>query len=88
VVTNLVAAGLDASTSLNSLIDSPGSDPAVQAMLRDALSTGIRGVFIVGFIASVLGLLVTLLAPRGQIAQMSAERRRDEGVTQPAVEQR
>ncbi len=88
VVTNLVAAGLDASTSLNSLIDSPGSDPAVQAMLRDALSAGIRGVFIVGFIASALGLLVTLLAPRGQIAQMSAERRRDEGVTQPAVEQR
>jgi EmrB/QacA subfamily drug resistance transporter len=88
VVTNLVAAGLDASTSLNSLIDSPGSDPAVQAMLRDALSAGIRGVFIVGFIASALGLLVTLLAPRGRIAQMSAERRRDEGVTQPAVEQR
>ena len=86
VVTNLVAAGLDASTSLNSLIDSPGSDPAVQAMLRDALSTGIRGVFIVGFIASVLGLLVTLLAPRGQIAQMSAERERREGVVHPATE--
>jgi len=86
VVTNLVAAGLDASTSLNSLIDSPGSDPAVQAMLRDALSTGIRGVFIVGFIASVLGLLVTLLAPRGQIAQMSAERERREGVVHPAAE--
>jgi len=86
VVTNLVAAGLDASTSLNSLIDSPGSDPAVQAMLRDALSAGIRGVFIVGFIASVLGLLVTLLAPRGQIAQMSAERERREGVVHPAAE--
>ena len=88
VVTNLVAAGPDASTSLNNLIDSPGSAPVVQATLRDALSAGIRGVFVVGFIASVLGLLVTLLAPRGQIAQMSAERRRDEGVTQPAVEQR
>jgi EmrB/QacA subfamily drug resistance transporter len=86
VVTNLVAAGLDASTSLNSLIDSPGSDPAVQAMLRDALSAGIRGVFIVGFIASALGLLVTLLAPRGQIAQMSAERERREGVVHPAAE--
>lgn len=86
VVTNLVAAGLDASTSLNSLIDSPGSDSAVQAMLRDALSAGIRGVFIVGFIASVLGLLVTLLAPRGQIAQMSAERERREGVVHPAAE--
>jgi EmrB/QacA subfamily drug resistance transporter len=86
VVTNLVAAGLDASTSLNSLIDSPGSDSAVQAMLRDALSAGIRSVFIVGFIASVLGLLVTLLAPRGQIAQMSAERERREGVVHPAAE--
>jgi EmrB/QacA subfamily drug resistance transporter len=86
VVTNLVAAGLDASTSLNSLIDSPGSDPAVQAMLRDALSAGIRGVFIVGFIASALGLLVTLLAPRGRIAQMSAERERREGVAHPATE--
>jgi EmrB/QacA subfamily drug resistance transporter len=86
VVTNLVAAGLDASTSLNSLIDSPGSDPAVQAMLRDALSAGICGVFIVGFIASALGLLVTLLAPRGRIAQMSAERERREGVAHPATE--
>ena len=86
VVTNLVAAGLDASTSLNSLIDSPGSDSAVQATLRAALSAGIRGVFIVGFIASVLGLLVTLLAPRGQIAQMSAERERREGVIHPAAE--
>jgi EmrB/QacA subfamily drug resistance transporter len=86
VVAHLVAAGLDASTSLNSLIDSPGSDSAVQATLRDALSAGIRGVFIVGFIASVLGLLVTLLAPRGQIAQMSAERERREGVVHPAAE--
>ena len=86
VVAHLVAAGLDASTSLNSLIDSPGSDSAVQATLRNALSAGIRGVFIVGFIASVLGLLVTLLAPRGQIAQMSAERERREGVVHPAAE--
>ncbi len=86
VVAHLVAAGLDASTSLNSLIDSPGSDSAVQATLRDALSAGIRGVFIVGFIASVLGLLVTLLAPRGQIAQMSADRERREGVAHPAAE--
>ncbi|MBO9341944.1 MAG: MFS transporter [Roseiflexus sp.] len=86
VVTNLVAAGLDASTSLNNLIDSPGSAPVVQATLRDALSAGIRGVFVVGFIASVLGLLVTLLAPRGQIAQMSAERERREGVVHPAAE--
>ncbi|WP_448544965.1 MDR family MFS transporter [Roseiflexus sp.] len=86
VVAHLVAAGLDASTSLNSLIDSPGSDSAVQATLRDALSAGIRGVFIVGFIASVLGLLVTLLAPRGQIAQMSADRERREGVIHPAAE--
>jgi EmrB/QacA subfamily drug resistance transporter len=86
VVAHLVAAGLDASTSLNSLIDSPGSDSAVQATLRNALSAGIRGVFIVGFIASVLGLLVTLLAPRGQIAQMSADRERREGVAHPAAE--
>ncbi len=86
VVAHLVAAGLDASTSLNSLIDSPGSDSAVQATLRDALSAGIRGVFMVGFIASVLGLLVTLLAPRGQIAQMSADRERREGVAHPAAE--
>ncbi len=85
VVEHLVAAGLDGSTSLNSLIDSPGSDSAVQATLRDALSAGIRGVFIVGLIASVLGLLVTLLAPRGQIAQMSAERERCEVGGHPAA---
>jgi hypothetical protein len=31
-------------------------------------------------------LLVTLLAPRGRIAQMSAERERREGVAHPATE--
>lgn len=85
VVSTLMTAGLDASVSLNSLIDPLGSDTAAQATLRDALSAGIRGVFIVAFIAAVLGLLVTLLAPRGQIAQMSAERERREVGVHPAA---
>ncbi|MGQ9548161.1 MAG: MDR family MFS transporter [Roseiflexus sp.] len=86
VVTNLLGAGLDASTSLNSLIDPRGNDAAAHETLRDALGAGIRGVFTVAFIASSLGLLVTLLAPRGRITQMSAERERREGVVQPAAE--
>lgn len=84
VTNRLAAAGVDASVSLNSLIDPLGGDIAVNDALRAALGAGISGVFVVAFIAAALGLLVTLLAPRGLIAQAAAERRRDEGVVQPA----
>ncbi|MDW8215611.1 MAG: MFS transporter, partial [Roseiflexaceae bacterium] len=84
VTARLTAAGLDASVSLNSLIDPLGGDIAVNDALRTALGAGISGVFVVAFIAAALGLLVTLLAPRGLIAQAAAERRREEGTARSA----
>lgn len=84
VTSQLTMAGLDASTSLNSLIDPLGGDIAVNDALRTALGAGVSGVFVVAFIATALGLLVTFLAPRGLVAQSAAGRRREEGVTQPA----
>ncbi|PJF23704.1 MAG: MFS transporter, partial [Phototrophicales bacterium] len=88
VTTRLETAGLDASVSLNSLIDPLGGDIAVSETLRAALGAGISSVFVVAFIAAALGLLVTLMAPRGLIADAAAERGRDEGMAQPAVERR
>jgi len=86
VAQQLAAAGLDATVSLNSLLEAPGSAMATNETLRAALAAGISGVFVVAFIAAALGLLVTILAPRGKIAQLAAERGRgDEHAAQPAV---
>jgi MFS family permease len=68
---SLTAAGVDpGSVSINGLLEGGGA--TVDASLRDALSAGVRGVFMVAFIASALGLGVTLLAPRGRIGELSA----------------
>jgi EmrB/QacA subfamily drug resistance transporter len=68
---SLTAAGVDpGSVSINGLLEGGGA--TVDASLRDALSAGVRGVFMVAFIASALGLGVTLLAPRGRIGELGA----------------
>jgi hypothetical protein len=70
----LTTAGLDpAAVSLNSLID-PLAAPtatAFDAALRTALATAMQGVFYIAFVAAALGFLVTMLAPGGQISQIT-----------------
>jgi hypothetical protein len=67
----LRAAGIDpASVSLDGLIDhASGGGAAVDGVLRDALAHAMTGVFWLAFGAAALGLLVTILAPRGRIGQ-------------------
>jgi EmrB/QacA subfamily drug resistance transporter len=68
---SLAAAGIEpGAVSINGLLEGGGArvDPA----LREALSAGVRGVFTVAFVASALGLGVTLLAPRGRIGDLGA----------------
>jgi EmrB/QacA subfamily drug resistance transporter len=70
----LTGAGLDpAAVSLNSLID-PLAAPTATAFdtaLRTALATAMQGVFYIAFVAAGLGFLVTMLAPGGQISQIT-----------------
>lgn len=68
IAASLQAAGADPSVSIDSLLEGSG---AADATLRAALSAGVRGVFVVAFVASALGLVVTLLAPRGRIGELT-----------------
>jgi predicted MFS family arabinose efflux permease len=69
----LTASGLDPNAiSLNSLLDplAGSSAGALNESLRTALAVSIQSVFFIAFVAAALGLLVTLLAPGGRIAQL------------------
>ena len=64
-----------ASISLNTLIDPVASvNLSLGDALRTALAVSIADLFIIAFIAALAGLAVTLLAPRGKIAQLAQER--------------
>lgn len=72
----LTASGLDPNTiSINSLLEPlPGeSTAALTDMLRPALAVSIQGIFFIAFVAAALGLVITLLAPGGRIAQLAAQ---------------
>jgi len=73
---NLAAAGISAATvSLGALID-PGKHGAAATALdetvRGALAGAIDSVFVASFIAAAIALVVTLLTPRGRIAEQAA----------------
>jgi MFS family permease len=69
----LSAAGLDpAAVSLDSLLDPlKRANAALNGPLREALAISIQGVFVIGLVAAVLGLVITLLTPSGRIGQMA-----------------
>lgn len=73
----LNTSGLDPNAiSLNSLLDplAGASAGALSEPLRVALAVSIQGVFLIAFIAAALGLVATLFAPGGRIAQIAANR--------------
>lgn len=71
---NLAARGLSASSlALGELISREPSRAATATLddaVRNALAAAISSVFVGAFIAAVLALIVTTLAPRGRIAQL------------------
>jgi hypothetical protein len=76
----LTASGLDPNAiSLNSLLDplAGSSAGALNESLRTALAVSIQSVFFIAFVAAALGLLATLLAPGGRIAQIAARQTPD-----------
>jgi EmrB/QacA subfamily drug resistance transporter len=74
----LQAAGVDPSrVSLSRLLDPLARSAATltfDTTVRSALGDAIAGVFVVAFIAAVIGLLATASTPKGSIAQLAAER--------------
>ena len=73
---NLRAAGAEtAGFSLDTLLRPVGGAaaavPAVNAVLRGALTAALQSVFIAALIAAVAGLFATLLAPRGNVLQIT-----------------
>ncbi len=84
----LIASGLDPNTvSINSLLEPlPGeSTAALTDTLRPALAISIQGVFLIAFIAAALGLLITLLAPGGRIAQIAERNQQGDPANSPVA---
>ncbi|MCL4296627.1 MAG: MFS transporter [Anaerolineae bacterium] len=74
----LAEAGLDpAVISVDSLLDplaQAANSLVLEDTLRTALAGAIQGVFVIALIAAALGLLSTMFAPSGRIAQLVAQR--------------
>ncbi|MCB0061148.1 MAG: MFS transporter [Caldilineaceae bacterium] len=97
LASGLTAAGVDPnSVSLDSMIDpvasTGGSDAAamVDSTLQVALGNAIQGIFWIAFIAAVLALAATFLAPRGRVSAHAVEDEAVEGeqpleAAQPSV---
>jgi EmrB/QacA subfamily drug resistance transporter len=85
LASGLLASGLDpASVSLDALIDPMAqSSPALDGTLRVVLAGAMQGVFWMAFGAAALGLLATIFAPGGRIAQLQAQRPAAEGEREP-----
>jgi Na+/melibiose symporter-like transporter len=88
---NLRAAGLDpTAVSVNSLIDpvaQASASTALDASLRIALAGATQNVFLLAFIAAIIGLAATLFAPAGRIAQLAVQGSdsSDEAGRQPVI---
>jgi len=76
LATLLLAAGLDpASVALDSLLDPiAGASATMEGPLRHALGASIANMFIISFVAALLGLVAVLFAPGGKISQIVQER--------------
>jgi branched-subunit amino acid ABC-type transport system permease component len=81
----LLASGLDPATvSLSALIDPLAQSSAtLDDTLRVVLAGAMQGVFWMAFGAAALGLVATIFAPRGRIAQLQAQRPAAEGEREP-----
>jgi EmrB/QacA subfamily drug resistance transporter len=74
---SLAAAGIDpASVSLTNLLDpvaSATTSVTLEGALRTALTFAVQSVFVIAFVAAVIGLLLTSRVPRGRAAQLTAK---------------
>jgi MFS family permease len=75
LATALAAAGVDpAAISLESMIEGAENvASAVTGPIRESMAVAIEGVFMLAFVAALLGLIATAFAPAGLIGQMQRQ---------------
>lgn len=72
LASHLLAAGINpASVSLETLLDPvAGASAALDGPVRNALASSIANLFVIAFVAALIGLVVVVLAPAGKISQL------------------
>jgi hypothetical protein len=70
---NLSASGLDPSLVSQLLDPLPGAEAAIDGAVRIAVANAINLVFIIAFVAALLGLVATLFSPRKELSEKAAE---------------
>lgn len=73
LISNLSASGLDLNLVTQLLNPVPGSEAVINEAARLAVADAISIVFIVAFVAALLGLVSTLFAPRQELKDQSAQ---------------
>jgi len=73
LASNLNASGLDPSLVTQLLDPSPGSELLIDAGVRAAMANAIHLVFVIAFVAAVLGLVSAFFAPRKELTERESE---------------
>lgn len=73
LASNLSASGLDPNLVTQLLDPSPGSQLLINAGVRAAMSDAIHLVFVIAFVAAVLGLVAAFFAPRKDLIEREIE---------------
>jgi hypothetical protein len=73
LASNLSASGLDPSLVTQLLDPIPGSQAVIDEGLRLAVANAINLVFVIAFVAAVLGLLVTFFTPRKELKDKATD---------------
>jgi MFS family permease len=73
LASNLSASGLDPNLVSQLLDPSPGSEVLIQAGVRAAMADAIHLVFVIAFVAAVLGLISTFFTPRKELTERTPE---------------
>lgn len=74
LVSNLSASGLDLDLVTQLLNPLPGSETVIDAGVRIAVANAINLVFVIAFVAAVLGLAVTFFSPRHELKDKPVEK--------------
>jgi MFS family permease len=72
LASNLSASGLDTNLVTQLLDPSPGSEALIEAGVRLAMADAIHLVFVIAFVAAVLGLVAVFFTPRKDLAESAA----------------
>ncbi len=75
LASGLIAAGLNpAEVQLSALLDPVAQatmTPAIQEVLQTIMASAIARIFFISFVASAIGLIATVMTPRGRINEMT-----------------